>query len=553
MVTVNPFYVEPIGSNKPGFSLKIFIGSTPYQFDYFYNPPSMEIEENRGFERGSCRFTITDYDPTSFNLPFIPAIDQKIEVWNYTENDLFFSGRIVEVQRNLIVRRDDGTEVMVYDIECTDLTIDFERILVAERYVGVTTGFIARDVIRRFTFFNYNLIDPLEGETVTDLRFNQEYVSSVLQRILELQPTWTFWYDATTREVYIGEAASIYNTVMNITESNVYEYFYPPTFQLDPDNTIVRNRVKFFYNSLYEVGTVSIAEGDTVVFGQGTDFSTYVKEGSSIRINNSESVYNVQRILSETELWISSPFQETTIVTGVPYQITGSPSLVVVQDSASIAAMALINGETGINAGVYEYKVPDDSSPYTRVQATAIAQSHLLRYSTPLISGKGESYNSQITLSSFHAGQTINFNLPTSRQVVADVIIQQLTKRDTGGLLERIDLVPGEDRVDPLLKYDLDFKDRIFDIRNQIKRLQIDIRRTTFDEDLIVWHDVQVPEMINIDDQVTLAEATYVTEELEIDDNIDFRTPPTAGPYYTNPTGNTAGYCIGRTQWGFAS
>lgn len=553
MVVLNPSYIEPVGSNKPGFSIQIFIGTTPYQFDYFYNPPSMEIEENRGFERGRCKFQITDYDPESFNLPFIPAIGQTVDISNFTQNDQFFAGKITEVERNLIVRRCDGTEVMVYDIVCSDLTIDFERWLVAERYVDVTTGFIARDVIRRFTFFNYNLIDPLEGQVVADLRFNHETVASVLQRILELEPTWTFWFEPQTKEVYIGEASNVYNTIMYITESNVYDYFYPPTFQLDPDNTIVRNRVKFFYNQRYNIGTVSVAEGDTVILGQGTQFLDYVREGSQIRINNSDSVYSIQRVLSDTEIWISSPFQEETILTAVPYEITGSQSLIVIQDAASISAMAIINNETGVLAGVYEYKVPNDSSPYTRTEAEAIARSHLLRYSTPLISGKGESYNSQITLRSLHAGQVINFNLPVSRQVIADVIIQQLVKRDTGALLERIDLEPGEDRVDPLLKYDFDFKDRIFDVRNQIKRLQIDIRRNTFDDDVVIWYNFQIPEQIQIDDEVSLTPPIYMPESIEISDSIAFTEPPTAGPYYTTPTGNTACYCIGRTQWGFTS
>lgn len=552
---LNPTYVEPV-SNTPGFSIKIYASGVGYEFCKFYNPPSMEIEENRGFERGSCRFDITDWTPNEFNMPFIPQIDQQIKVSNYSENDDFFVGRIAEVESRMVHRRDNGTEVMVYSITCTDLTIDFERFYLSERYEGVTTGFIARDVIKRYTFFDYSLIDPLEGQIVTDLRFSQETVSTVLQRVLEIEPTWTFWFNPTTKEVYIGEAASIYNTVLYITETNVYDVFNPPTFMLTPDNSIVRNRVKFFYNQRYNTGTVSITEGDTILFGQGTQFLDFVKEGATVRINNGDAIYSIQRVLTNTELVLSSAYQETTIITGEPYEIIGSPGLIVVSDATSIAAMALINGETTGNPllrGVYEYKVPNDSNPYTYTEAMEIAKAHLLRYSVPLISGEGDSDNYRIDLRQLHAGQSIEFNLPTSRQVVASVIIQQLVKKDTGALLPRIDTTAGEDRIDPLMEYRFDFKDRIYDSRNQLKRLQIDIRRTTIDGDLIVFHNRQIPEYIYVSDEVTVTPGTTFEEEIEITDSIDLRSPPDSPPYYTQPTAQLEGFVIGRSQWGFTA
>lgn len=562
---LNPNFTPDTG-NLPGISILIFINTTSYQFNQYYHNASLVIEENRGFERGSAKFTIVDSDPSKFNLPFVPLIDMRIEIWNRSENDLLFTGRIAEVEATMFGnRRCDGTEVLQFDINCTDLKVDFERVLVAERYQNVTTGFIARDVIRRFTFFDESEIDPTQGGVVTDLRFNNEYVASVLQTILQLEPTWTFWFDYTNNKVYIGETSNTQNTILNVTESNVYNYFgaYKPIpFALTPDNSVVRNRVYFWYNSKYAEGTVSITEGDVIVSGQNTLWLSYVLEGASIRFNGEPAEYSIQQVLSDTELRISSPWQSVipnytpspVILTTVPYEIIGSETVAIVEDPVSIAYMAQMNNEVGHNAGVYEYKVPNDGTPYTREQAFQIANSHLLRFIDPAISGKASSDNDRLPFRNLHAGQVIAFNLPTSRKVIADVVIQQLTKKDTGALLPRVDTDPGEDRIDPFLEYSFDFKDRIFDIRNQIKRLGIDIRRTTFGDNTIIQDALSFGEAIYVSACFHLyAEPITINEPLKVDDSVLMHFPPSPGIYYTQPTAQRAGYTIGASQWGFTS
>lgn len=568
---LNPAYNPDTGCIEPGFRILIYVGTTPWDFSCFYNPPSMEIEENRGFERGFAQFKITDYSPTAFNLPFIPLVDQKIEIWNRNQTDLFFEGRIADVEPNLIVRRCDGTEVMYFEIKCSDMKIDLERILVSERYENVHTGFIVKDVITRFTFFDASAIDPLSGQLIKDIRFNHDYVSQVIERILDLEPTWTFWIETGTRRIRIGETGLSYNTIANATETNVYDLFDAQDLVISTDSSIVRNRIYFWYNQRYASGLVSVTLGSNVVFGTDTEFTRYVQEGAEIRINNSVSTYTVERIFSDVELRISSPYQDIDVIsTNVPFEITGSKSAIIVEDSASIALMAAINNETGPLAGLYEYKVPDESVAYTREQALQIAKAHLLRYIEPLIKGKAKTNNTKLPTRGLHAGQVINFNLPVSRKVSADVVIQQIRKRDTGALLCRVDTEPGEDRIDPYMIYDIDFQDRVFDTRNQIKRIMADVREIQFGDTTLIENVKIITENVFIQDCVDIIEPIGGTSTLEISDSIDFIDPttftdeleiedtialiiPPAGPYFTTPTPRQAGFCIGVNNFGFTS
>lgn len=565
---LNPNYIAR-NCPDPAISIKIRLGDTWYQFNKFYNPPSLEIEENRGFERGKATFRITDSDKYQFNLPFLPLIDLEIEIWNLTENDLFFAGRIAEVEPRSITRRCDGTEVIYFDITCTDKTIDFERIIVSERYENVTTGFIVKDVVKRFTLFDDSDIDPLIGQTVVDYRVNLKYPAQIIQEILQLEPTWTFWVDLQTNRPQIGETSATYNTIINATEPNVYTIFDLPTLMLSADNSIVKNSVLFIYNQAYRIGTCSIATGDTILFGQGTNWLDFVTEGAEIRINNDDAVYTVERVISDLEIRLGSAYQEDP-VTAVPYEISGIKSAIQIEDQASIERMALLNNETGPLAGRYEMVAPQDDGNYTREEAALIANSYLIRYTEPLITGRATSDNSKISLRSLHAGQVINFNLPVSRSVIADVVIQRLVKKDTGAMLCRIDTTPGEDRIDPLFRYDFDFKDRIFDARNQIKKLLADVRRLRVAGTDEIFLNKIVAERLFVDDCVELVEpiggscellinslVSFVDpltlqNELEISDSITLTSPP-SGPYYTTPTARQAGYCIGANNFGFCS
>lgn len=557
---------------KSGFAIEIYLGEDIYDFTWWYNPPTMEIEDNRGFERGYAKFDITDYLPVGTNLPFVPVANQKIMIWNRNKTDLFFSGRITSVEGKLITRKCDGTEATVYSIVASDTTVVLERILVVESYQNVTTSFIVADVLRRFMpiYIDVSGIDTTQGQVLSDFKVQDQYVSQVIQRILDIEPTWTFWIDKSTNIAYLGEVGETYNTIGNIVESNVYDVFDAPSFKLTQDTSIIRNRVKFFYNSVYKSGTVSVTTGSNIVLGQGTFFTRFISEGSDIRVNGSDATYRIDRVVSDIEIRISNAYQEV-IETEVPFEITGNNAVIIIEDSASVAREAAINNEDNQYAGITDYLVPNDNAYYTRDEAYQIAKSHLLRFTQPLMRGSATTNNTKFPVRTLRAGQVINFDLPISRKISADVVIQKIVWKDTGAILCRSETDPLDDRIDPYLIINLDFQDRVFDQRNQVKRIMSDVRKsrgtndgTTIEDAKIFSENIFIDDCfnlvppiggtstLNISDNAGFLEPVIFQDELNISDTINLITPPSA-PYYTTPTSRQAGYCIGVFNFGFTS
>lgn len=581
---LNAAFVDPTDAPISGFSILLYVGTTAYNFTKFYNPPSMEIEDVRGFERGSCRFRIADWSLDSFNLPFVPVIDQRVEIWNQNQTDLFFAGYIESVENKLISRRDDGTEALFFDITCKDLKEGFERMLISERYEDVPTGFIVKDVITRYTFFDATNIDPTVGREVNDFRVSQETPAQVIQRCLDIEGSWTFWLDPDTRMCYYGENVDVLNAVpITVTESNVYELFDAPSFTLAPERVGVRNVVKFFYDGKYDEGLCSVLKGSKIVFGQDTNWTENIGPDARIRINGGDSEYTIEKVETDTQLRLSSEYQEEDVVieSGVPYDIIGTKMLIIVTDQSSIITMSSVNNEPGIFpersqlAGRYEYLVPETSTPLTREEARKIAQAHLAKFSQPLVRGEAVTNNHKLKYANLRAGQTLRFELPISRQIVADVVIQRINWRDTGAHMVRSEWGEiGDVRIDPVMILNLDFQDRIFDIRNQMKRLMADVRRVN-DSSTVIMDDITVGENIFVDDCVELVpplttdgaemhdeitllntmqtlDPYQVLEAITVEDDLSLSDPPT-GDFYTHDTVLQAGYCVGGNGFGAAS
>lgn len=480
------------------FKIKLFSGGSPTEFQDYYVSKTLEIEENRGFERGTARFRIADYGLNNTVLPYVPIIGQRIEIWNASEDTLFFVGRIAEAERTLIVQRCNQTEATFFDIVCTDLKIDFERILVSERYEGQTIGFIIRDVVRRFTFYSEVGILPDQGIILPDYRVSFQYPSQIIQQLLDIQADWTVWFDWLNEIVYAGEVDALDNLILSVNDATVYDYFDADKLTLSFDESVIKTSAIFIYNQRYSEGTVYVRQGSNVVFGSvdppdpvATQFTQFVKPNAQIRIGNSESVYTIQEVRNDFTLVLSSPFQEEDILVSSqePYEITGTRSALKIEDQDAIDRLSLINDETGNLAGKYEFLVPTDSNAYTREEAELIARSHLKRYTEPLITGSGESDNVKIPNQELHAGQAIDFNLPNGKNIQAITIIQQIVKRDDGAIICRSEYPPFnplETRIDPLFRYSFNFRDRIFETRNQIKRLMADVRRGFASDDIDV-------------------------------------------------------------------
>ena len=572
-VSLNPDYVDDPNCPEAAFSIRIWIGDVSYQFNKFYWSKTMSIEENRGFERGNAKFTICDFDPDNPCLPFVPGLEQRITISNYTEDDIYFEGKITEVKPEHIVRRDCGTEVLKYHITCSDIRTELERILIAESYENVTTGFIIRDVIRRFTPLDHTEIDPLIGTVVKDFRVNQRYPSQVIQRILDIQTAWTFWIDQETGKAYVGDILeSINQTGLYIDEDNVYSIFDKGSFYLAPDTRALRNKVRFFYNRRYTGGLASATTGSVNVLGFETDWTDKMS-GGKFRFANNNAEYTVSAVLSTTSLRLSSEFQEP-IITTQPYELSGMRAFVEIGDHNSIMCQAELRNENALTTGDFKYYgeyqaiVSEDNNSYTVEEARDIAKSYLLDFSEPMLRGNADTNNVKLTLPGLRAGQSFRVDLPISRNIKADIIIQRIVRKDLGGVICRADIDPTDTRIDPIMSIDLDLDDRIFDERNQIKRLMADVRRVVTVDTEEVEVGTIIAERIISQTCLSLIDPLQADEETEVSCSISLTGPGLviedeseigcalitttsfpAGPFYTTPTGNPAGYAIGRTKY----
>lgn len=576
---LTPGWVVDTESNRAAFSILIYVGSTPYEFNQYYAPPTMRIEEYRGAERGKATFTVTDFSPDQVILPFVPSQGMRVVIRNFTGDDTYMDGQVATVDPTLIVRREDMTEVTAYNITVSDQSPNLERKLVFERYTNVPVGFIIKDLIRRYTFFDDSAIDPTQGVVLQDFRLNGVYVAQAIERLLDIEQTWTYYIDPATGQFLVGDISDPVLTVLNVNDSDVYEYFNAPDLKLNLDDTSVRNRVYFPYKTKYNTGTVSVLQGESVVFGQGTLFLGNVQAGARLVVNGSTAAYTVEEPETDLQLRISSPFQESDILTGVPFVIINEqPQMIIVEDTASIARMAAINNETSSPKvdlqGVYEYIVPLDNAAYTREEAYQVANSHLVNYTDPIVVGSAKTDNTKLNFANLHAGQAIEFNLPISKKVVATMVMQKLVKQDTGAVIERdlFDDTPTDPRIDPFMVYEMDFRDRMFDLRNQIKRLGSDVRRLDTADDTEIFITKIFGERIFVDDCLEVGgdlavdlgtEEIYVTdltqinppmsfdEEIGVEDTVTLLEPIVDSPYHIQPVsgGISAGYIVGLTRY----
>ena len=56
------------------------------------------------------------------------------------------------------------------------------------------------------------------------------------------------------------------------------------------------NVFRFFYSSKYNQGTVNVAFGSQIVFGNGTQWLDNIKEGANFKLAGSNVLYSVQSV-----------------------------------------------------------------------------------------------------------------------------------------------------------------------------------------------------------------------------------------------------------------
>lgn len=514
---LNPNYVEPDG---PGcaWSIKIYYNNTAYQFSWFYSSQSMEITSVFG-ERGSAKFVIDDYDEESSILPFVPVEEQYIEIYNFTEEQLYFAGYIRDVQARLLAVRSDGSEACEYTLTCTDLFHELERKPVRKVYTNKKLGFILRDVIKRFTTLDASAIDSTLGITVASYPINAKYPSQVLTNIAELTNT-TYFIEPKTRRLWLlprDDGGATFPT--SITDENLYDYFDRDTFSLRRQNDAIKNQIEFWFDERYDKGTVNVSHGSATVLGFGspplTDWDD-LPANLQFKLKNSDAVYTVQKNNSgggAQDLTLSSVYAETT-ATNQPYELRGNRRRLFVSDEESIGLMRTLRGDDGI----FTYVVSEDQNALTWDEARRFA-SAMLALSRPLPQGQATTYNTVFPYFPLLAGKVLGFSLPNSKHFIGNVVIQQIIIRDLGGQVDEADFPGGE--THPLLQIDFIFTATLTQAQTQMRKIMQDLRKVQVNADDKAVEDYRriaetfaLKDCVHIDAPIPLAEQLRLSEEI---------------------------------------
>ena len=575
---INPNYFDDPNVPKSSFAIDIFRDNVAYDFGKWYaslDTPKgdMYIEDNRGSQRGRAKFTIIDYKYDVSTIPFKPIPNLKVKIYNQNRTDLFFTGSIWSVKPQIITQRCDGTAVKAYKIECVDNTIELERAIVVEIYENKTTGFIIKDIIRRFTCLDDSAINATQGTVIESLHVNGEYPSELITRLLGLEHNWTMWLDPVTDLVYVGVDVDVLNSApMIVDESNIMSTYEYSSISFRADARGLRNSFSMFYNQGYTRGTVNVANGATVVFGTGTEWvdATNLENGATLKVSGDDQEYSVDHVNNNGELILSSAYQGAT-ATAVNYEIYGKGMRRAISksDPVSINFLKQLRGEQGKSCGgVFAGRITNDNNRYTMEEAIQVLNGHLLDWTNPLLAGTLKTLNSLLTVTGLRAGQVVDINLPNTCGTVANGVIQRLVRKDTGAILCRDD-----GRIDPLLDIEITFNERAFDIRQQLKRIMKDVdKQVVNDSGKVIEVVKDAVEQFFLQDCMDIVPATTISDTLTLSDNFSVILPVIIAtdslqlsdsftstqitalpPFYTTPTTNQAGYCIGMFQYGAVS
>jgi hypothetical protein len=450
---LNPNYVTP-ELNNSGWKVKIFYQGSPYEFQPWLISQTMTIEEGYG-ERGRASFNIANMA----ELPFIPNQEQLVEIWNCTENYLYFRGYISSVHPIFIRQSSDLTERQILEVVCTDLYHQLERKVINKVYTNQTLGFILRDVIRTYTSLDHTGIDATTGALAASFRINSQTPAQVVERIMSTMD-WTYWIDPVTTKMFVGERGSVTNLIESIDDITLYEKFINNEIDIQTNYDGVKNVIIMEFTLKYGTGLCNVSNGSNIVLGVGTYWDNIPAADLKFQLDGSDAVYSIEKNNSAgvtQEFRLSSPFAEAT-GTGVPYFIFGTRKKIRIRDASSINMMAALRGDDG----EFAYLFTLDDNAYTTEEAREIAQTMLL-LSRPGAKGQGKTNNHLFPLQDVRAGRTIAFSLPSTKRFTGDTIIQNLTITDTGAVMPDPN-VPGA--YYPVVEYDLDFTHNLFKLRS---------------------------------------------------------------------------------------
>lgn len=538
-------YAEPTDAPECSLSIEIYYQGTPYEFTWFVIPDSVKYFGRYG-EISTFQFDIVTGSKNQREVPFVPVPWMLVDIRNIDQNKRYFKG-YTRHRKPTFVARNDSTyeEKQIITIYCSNLYSELERkkdIVLAYKVSdipGLTSRYILRDVIRRYCpALDYTQIDPALGIPIEQFAIQNESPAEVLQRLLDLEQTTTFRIDNDLAALIIADkGSSDFMKSITINDENLYDYFYTD-IDIEKDYDYIKNVVVFDFDERLTDGTVNVADGSDIVVGYTGEENWYNKDfkDGKFKLDIDTKYYSIAENNSDAttstlEIILSNAFEDPAgapLRTNQPYEIIGHRNRIVVRNVESINAMRSLIGGTGEFTDVIG---GENRNALSFEEALNVAYSYLAYFAYPLVNGNGNTTNTKWPLETwFEGGDTINFNLPASKQFTGIVIIQQVDAT----LIPAMEVGADGNRY-PLWQFSLDFSHNLLNIENQIKKLMMQGRKVTIVGDDSILTQIGIAEPIVFKNCMKVRTALTINENSEVSDIIRVRNF-VPGPYYTWPT-----------------
>ena len=528
---LNTNYSEPVGKVvRPWLSIKIFVGDTAYEFNWFYEAGSAEGEEIFA-SRGLASFMIRDTDRERFNLPFMPVQFQYVEIWDLDEVDdePLFSGTIQAVRRQTLGKRKDGTPLQILIIECEDDWGELENDTYNELYENKRAGYILRDAFSR-AGFDVSEIDPNFGPLYDKFPVNELSPADVASQILGLLD-YTYRIHRRTKKVYIWARDAQGAEYLRIDEQNWHKIF-DRDFEIQPDYMGYANRLILEFTQKWSKGLASFQYDSDIVLGYTGLEDWYLIPNGDLSIENAltGAVYRINKNHSDNEggnEWLLEQKYKDPDDNDAPYIVRGSNTKIVRRNSTAIEQMAALKG----GRGVVTKRISYANVAMTREEAKKVADFELAIASRGIYSGSGNSDSHRMRGARPSAGQTIFFDLQVTKGVRAAVRIESWRWKD----LKTKDQFG--DRICNGLAYALEFtpsvsREQVREIAKESKRLGI-----TSDE-IYIFDNEQITNVVAFKDCVTVIEPLKEADPsiAEFEDSVSAREVTTKTYYFAPAT-----------------
>lgn len=472
-----------------GIRILIRVAGVDQDASSYYAARSLNGEISSGSERNRFSFELIDPPasvlPVDVSSPRIrPAeLDVRIQSVNGATVKTLARGRIRRAEPETITQ-EGGTYRTKYLVECSSHERDIDRRTVNEVYFDRPTGWIVADIITRYTQ-GFKIADsgstkrvrtsspPCKTVPVFDTK--QRKPTQVFDQLAALEG-WE-WYLDPEGVVHFAPPSDS-TPALTLDDANL-DRIAGRSFGVNPDSDGLINRVKFFFRTTYDTGTVAIsptASDDLAVFvtGTGTNWAGVVTPGATFQVLGQSALdtpvgqpdtYQIQEIVSGALIKLRSRYSKdyTGPTTGLKYKITQIPTGLIYSDYDSIAALAAIRSAAGApDDGVYEGSPLNSGSNFTYAEAWSYAEAFVRARSNPVVNVGFQTTSEEVGVGIL-PGQRVKFDLTKRFSFQETLPIRSIRFEDLGGLTAA---------GDPLLGLTFSFETRLYAFGKLIKGLE---------------------------------------------------------------------------------